>query len=200
MRGDEHRFAHRADLRQNLLHLRPGARVHARGRFVENQQFWVVEQRPRQAQALLHAARQPVHIGLALVRQCGQSEQPVNPAPPVLRADAHAARIQIEVLPRLQVVVHAEEIRHIAHELARPLRILYHADAVYERIAGRGAHQRRENPHGRRLACAVRADKGVQLARADVQVDAVKRQHPSVSPGQLIALDHGHSPPSSPPR
>ena len=57
---------------QQLAHLDPRARVEAARRLVQQQQFRIVHQHPRQAQALFHPARERIHLRVALVREVGQ--------------------------------------------------------------------------------------------------------------------------------
>ena len=71
-----------AELAEQLAQLDPGARVEAGRRLVEQQDLRVVDQRVGQAQALLHAPRQALDVGVALVAEVDELEQVADhPAP-----------------------------------------------------------------------------------------------------------------------
>ena len=57
VRADDDRLAHAAKFLQQLANLDPRARIEAARGFVEQQDFGVVQQDPRDAETLLHAAR-----------------------------------------------------------------------------------------------------------------------------------------------
>ena len=62
----------RAVILEHALHLQPCPWVEAAGRLVENQHRRIVNERLGQAEALLHTAREAVHVVVALVRQIEQ--------------------------------------------------------------------------------------------------------------------------------
>ena len=72
----------RAQLAEQLAQLDPGARVEARGRLVEQQHLRVVDQGVGQAQPLLHAARQGLDVGVALVAEVDELQQVGDHPPP----------------------------------------------------------------------------------------------------------------------
>jgi hypothetical protein len=65
--GDHDGLAHVAQLFEQSANFDPRPRVQAAGRFIEQQHLRVVQQHPRQAQPLRHAARQTGDERLALV-------------------------------------------------------------------------------------------------------------------------------------
>ena len=80
--ADEDGLAERAELAEQLAQLDPGARVEAGGGLVEQQHLGVVDERVGEAQALLHAARQALDVGVALVGEVDQLEQVADHPPP----------------------------------------------------------------------------------------------------------------------
>jgi hypothetical protein len=72
MRRDEYRLPHPLQFEEQLPKLNACARVETRGRFIENKELGIMHQRPRQAEPLLHAAREVIHEALALHRQVYQ--------------------------------------------------------------------------------------------------------------------------------
>ena len=80
--ADDDRLAERAQLAEQLAQLDPGARVEAGRRLVEEQHLRVVDERVGEAQALLHAAREALDVGVALVAEVDELEQVADhPAP-----------------------------------------------------------------------------------------------------------------------
>jgi hypothetical protein len=77
---------------------------------------------------------------------------------------------EVQVLGHLHILIHAEEVRHIADDV--PHRVSVAQDVVAQDL--RGARGRREergqNAQGGRLAGAVRADEAEQVALVDSEV------------------------------
>src|SRR5262245_7565984 len=70
--ADHDRLAHRAELAEELAKLDAGPWVQARRGLVEEQHLRVVDEGVGQAETLLHAARQRLHVRVALTRQVDQ--------------------------------------------------------------------------------------------------------------------------------
>ncbi len=107
--ADDDRLAHRAELAEELAQLDPGARVEARCGLIEEQDLRIVDEGVGQAQPLLHAARERLDVGVALVRRDrpGRAGRRSS-ADAAGRVKPVAAGEEVEVLPDLHVVVDPE--------------------------------------------------------------------------------------------
>ena len=114
--ADEDRLAERPQLAEELAQLDAGPRVETGGRLVEEQHLRVVDERVGEAEALLHAARQALDVGVALVAEVDEVEQVADHLAPAGGRDAVAAGEEVEVLPDLHVVVDAEDVGHEAED------------------------------------------------------------------------------------
>ena len=186
---DEDRLAERAQLAQELAQLHPGPRVEAGGRLVEEQHRRVVDEGVGQAQPLLHAARQALDVRVALLAQVDELEEVADHPPAARGRQAVAAGEEVEVLPDLHVVVHAEDVGHEPDDPADRGRIVAHRGTGDLRVAVRGAQERREHPQRRGLPGPVRADEPEDLARLDVQVDAGHGDRAVVALGEALGRD-----------
>ena len=69
MGADEQRFSLIAQFFQNRRILHPGARIQPGSRFIQDQESRIVDERPRQTEALLHTSRKPVHEKVLFIFQ-----------------------------------------------------------------------------------------------------------------------------------
>ena len=184
--GDQHGLAHFPQGAQDGFHVRPGPGVHAGGRLVQDQEGGIVNEAAGQAEALLHAPGEGVHIGFALLRQLHQVQQALRHLFPVRRALAVAAAVEIQVFPAFQVVVDAEEVRHVADVPAGFGRVFHHVGAVHRGGAGGGFQEGGQDAHGGGFAGAVGADEAVEAAVADFQAQAVQGCEVAVALRQVI--------------
>ena len=188
---DEDRLAHPLQLFEQGLHLDAGPRIEAARRLVEDQHRRIVDQRLGHAQPLLHAARQAVDIVVALVPQVEQLQHVVDDLLPLALADLVGHREEIEKLPDLHAVIHAEIVGHVAHALPHRHRVLRHAVAVDDSLAAAGLQQRGQKADRRALARAVGADEAEHLARADLEVQRLDRAEVAVVFAEVDQFDHG---------
>ena len=168
-------------------------RIHAGRRLVEDQEIRIVNQRPAQADLLLHSARQLpgrpgrerpqprrrqqlVHADLALGGP--QAEQPRHEVDVVVDAE-----LEIQVLA--QPLGHVRDARaHRAAVAAVGDVPVQDRDRAVLHLLGSG-----DQRHQRRLANAVGADDAHHLARGDLQRDAVQRHHLLVVVADVLDRD-----------
>ena len=191
MAADHDRLAEVAQLAQQLAQLDAGTRVQAGGGLVEQQHLGIVDERVREAQPLLHAAREAEHVGVALVREVDQLEQVADHAPPLGGSEAVAPTEEVQVLPDLHVVVHPEHVRHVAEDATNRLGVPAHRFAGDRGVARGRGEERREHPQHRRLAGAVRTDEAEDLALLDRQVHAADGDRAVVALHEPGGLDDG---------
>ena len=150
--------------------------------------------RVREAQPLLHAARQVLDVGVASLAEIDQLEQVADHPAPTGRGQPIAAREEVEVLPDLHVVVDTERVRHEPEDAPDLVGVPGHGPAVDLGAPGVGTEQGREHPQRGRLAGAVGPDQPEDLALVDGQVDAGHGDRPVVALDQALgADDRAHS-------
>ena len=167
----------RAHLADELLHLELRARVEPRRRLVEQEQHRRGEERPRERDLLLHAAREVLHRLAAPVRgeadaledlrdlglACLPRRHPVEPR-----------RVR-EVLLGRHLLEEARLDRDAVDEPAHGARLLERVVPEDARLAAVVQEQRRQQPDERRLARAVLAEDRDALAALDRERDVLDR-------------------------
>ena len=156
--GNQDRFSHRLQFLEQLAHLDAGAGIEAARRFVEQQQLGIVQEHARQAEALLHPARERIDRRIGFLRQVGEREHVAHDGLAPRGFDGVGGGEEMQVFSRGQVVIHAEEIRHVADLPAHALRIACDVDPRDRHQAARGLEQRREDFDRRGFPRAVRPD------------------------------------------
>ena len=94
----------------------PGLRVEAGGRLVEHEDARLVDQRPGDGQPPLHAARQVVDLGVALLLELREPQELVGPRRAHGPGDAEVAAVHDEVVPHAQLGVEVVLLRHHAEQ------------------------------------------------------------------------------------
>ena len=151
----------------------------------------------RKAQPLLHAAGEQIHIAVPLVLQVDQFQQGVDHIHALPVAKSIAARVKIQILPGLQPIVHAKEIRHIAHQAVNLPGLALHIHPVQQSAPAAGLHQRGQDAHGGGFARAVGAHKAMQLAVVNRHAQMIQRQKLPVVARELFQNQHYCALPSS---
>ena len=187
MRIDEHgHVASAAQLLQQLAHHALGLGVETRRRFIEEEQFGVVNKSTRQPQFTLHAGRERAYLRVALVGQANEIEEFFNPAHVV----AHAVKpgVIIQTLKGGHAVIQAAVLEQHAHAcpnsvpLARDL--TEHAHRAPRRL-----QQSQQNAHGGGLPCAVGTEEAEDLTGLDAEADGVQHGRSGRSVEALSEID-----------
>ena len=188
--GDQHRaaaaFRQRADERAYLVYAHG---VQAVGGLVEQQHRRLAQQRPGQAEALLHA--QGVLPGPA----SGELAQPHG----LQRGDDRALRQAEDAPDDVQVFLAGEvgvkgrllDKRADGAEYFHP--VVRIGEAVYAHGAGAGLYQAEHHLHGGALARPVGAEKTVDAALAHVHLQAGDRREAAVALGEVVCFDSVHA-------
>jgi hypothetical protein len=212
--GGGHQHAHLrtlgADAGDQLPELVARQRVDAGGRFVEDQQVGVVDQRAAQPQFLLHAAGQLARRTLAEGRQAGAAQQVVDAPRALGGALAEQAAEEVEILEYRQrgIEVLAQALRHIGDMRADVTTMARFGHIAAEHLDAAGLDPARPGDQRQQagLADAVRADQADHALRRQHQVDRVEGTGPAVAQadaaqagdrrvhcGTLIARCAGHA-------
>ena len=166
-------------------------RVDARRRLVEEEQRRIVDERAGQLESPLHPARQPAGATTAHVPQVDELEDLAGPPP--ARAPQHPEQRgdEVDVLADGQVRVQGERLRHVADPLAG---LASKAARFLAKDRHRAARRRQgagQQPDGRRLARAGRADDPEDDARRHGQRDAVDRELIRELDARVVDHDRG---------
>ena len=156
-----------------------GARLHVEAgrRLVEEEDARAVQQRQREVQPALHAARVGRRPAIGGVGEADALEQLVAAAAALGARDALQPALQAHVLAAGQHRVERHVLQRDADRGAHLGSLLRDVVARDGRPARGRRQQRREHLDGRRLAGAVGAEEAVDLARRHVQVDPVDGAH-----------------------
>ena len=114
MGADEQRFSLIAQFFQNRRILHPGARIQPGSRFIQDQKIRIVDERPRQTEALLHASRKPVHEKVLFIFQPHLFQKRMAARPRLQPRNSVAGCKKFHIFRYFQVIIYSEEIRHIA--------------------------------------------------------------------------------------
>ncbi|CAN0627283.1 protein of unknown function [Burkholderia multivorans] len=169
------------------------AGIDARGRFVQDQHFRLVQARGRQLQPLADAERQR---GGPLVGAGLQLEAHQRPLDGLVRALAFhpvELRVQVEVLPHRQLLVQRERLRHVAD--LHPRVHVGRVDRLAEQRRGpaRRVEQAGQHFHRRRLAAAVRAEEAEDLVALDPETHVIDRNEAAEATREPVGDDRGRA-------
>jgi hypothetical protein len=98
----------------------------------------------------------------------------------------------VEVLEAGEVLVNSGVLPGHADQPAQSIRVTHDVEPGDARPTAVGREQRRQHPHGRRLARAVRAEQAHHRALRHLEVEPVERAHLSVPLGQCFSDDRCH--------
>ena len=140
---------------------------------VEEQHLGRVDQRHREVEPPAHAARVGADAAVRRLAEADALDQVGGALGDLARRDAVQRRLELHQLAAGHEHVERGLLQGDADALAHQVRLGGDVVAGDERAAAGRAQQRDEHPHGRRLARAVGAQEAVDLARSDLEVDAV---------------------------
>jgi hypothetical protein len=158
-----------------------------------------VHQRPRQAEALLLAARKHLGRPVGEVLEMDQRQQLLDPGGRGAPRQVESVGDRSEHLAAAQGLPRPEDVRHPADAGPHRPRLRDGVAAGDANRAGVGYEQRREDQQQRGLAGSVRADEGRDLPRRSVEVDGVDRDDVAEGTPHTADLDPpGHPAPPVP--
>ena len=153
-------------------------RIEAGRRLVEEEDLRPVDERQREVEAALHAARVPADLAIGGIGQPDALDQLVAALPALILRDALERRLQPHVLAGGQMDVERRFLERRPDHAANPSAFGCDVVAADRGPAAGRRQQRRQHQYGRRLPGAVRPEEAVDLAGIDVEIDAVDRQRP----------------------
>jgi len=172
VRDEEHRLAGaRPHVEHEFLHVLAREGVERAHRLVHQQHFGIARERPRNPDALLHAARKRVDLRLLMLREADERERATRDLAALVAL--HAAKAQAE-----RDVVDDIEPRHQRMFLEHDAALGAGPDdrRAVERCVAFGRLQKAgEAIEQRGLAAARCTERHHELAAADLQIDALQR-------------------------
>ncbi len=171
-----------ATIGSQALHLLPqrGAAlwVEAGGRLVEKEDPGAMDERQRQIEAALHAARVTAHPAVGGLGESHAREQGRGALAPLAAAHAVQRGLQLHVLGAGQKRVERRLLERGADRRSHRRALLHDVVAGHARRARGGRQQRGEHVDGGGLTGAVGAQEAVHLAGLDAQLDSVDGARP----------------------
>jgi len=131
-----------------------------------------VNERRREVEPALHAAGVALDPPVRGVFELDQGQQLLRPPLGLIRAQPEQPPVQDEQLAACLAGVEAGLLERDADPAAGFVGVAGDVDARHLRPAGGDRQQRRQHPHGGRLARPVGAEEAEDLAAGDLQVDA----------------------------
>jgi hypothetical protein len=165
-----------ADVGQQVVEAHALLRVEAGGRFVDDDQFRVAQQRLGDAEALAHAARETAQALVAHFEQIGLLQQAIDhfAAAAVAQAFEHGKVVEQFVSGHFRV--DAEILRQVAQQAADLVFFIEHVKVAEEDRAGIAFLQGGNGAHQRRFAGAVGAEQAEHPGR-DGERNIVQRHN-----------------------
>jgi hypothetical protein len=168
-------------------------RVEPGGRLVHEQHARLVDQRAREREAALHAARERLDLGFGAAPEAGELQQPGNARRDVRAAKAEVAGIYHQVLGNAEVRVEVVELRHHADLGARLARACRHRVAEQLDLACIRLGQAKAQPQRRGLARAIGSEQAEAFARRDLEIQAADDLERAVALAQGACLQGAHA-------
>ena len=190
MRGQDDGDAGGAQIAHHLPHVLAQFDVDAGGRLVEEQDLRLVRQRFGDQHAPLHAAGQRDDLGVLLVPQRQRAQHLLDMRRVARLAEQAAA--EADGAPDALEGVGVQFLRHQPDHRARRAVVLEDVVAVDRDLAGGRNQNAADDADQRRLAGAVGAEQGEDLATFDVEIDLLQRPEPGrVGLGEIFDGNDG---------
>ncbi|MNH13041.1 hypothetical protein D3C79_726000 [compost metagenome] len=174
MGGEDDGDALLVQLGQKTPHRAAQFDIHTRRRLVEDQQARLMDQRPGNHQAPLHAARQRTRRHIALVPQTELGQILLGTLLGHLGRDAVVTGLGHNDVEGFFELVEVEFLRHHANAALERRRLAIEVIAKDAHRAAGLVDQGRENANGGGLAGAVGAEQGEKVTFGDIQVDTLE--------------------------
>ena len=166
-----------------------GRGVEAGGGLVEEEHLGLVQQRPRQGDALALSGRRPPHRLVGAVAHAEPLEHLADAASGQLVVEAPDACGGQQVLDRREALVEPRVLGEHARVAPHLVGVDLGVDAEHLGPATVGAQHAVEQADRGGLAGAVGAQQGQHLAGLDAQREVVERDTTREAAGQLVGLD-----------
>ena len=186
--------AHAGPLGADVVDERPKLaarqRVHAGGRFVEDEQVRLVHERAAQTDLLFHAARELAGGALRKGSKTRRIEQLLDARGALRGGKAEQPRHEVDILPHaeFEIEILAEALGHVSDARASvaPVGRVGDVAAKHHHFALLHLLRADDQRQQRRFADAVGSDHADHAALRNVEREAVKRERRAIAMGHVI--------------
>ena len=189
VRGHQQRGAGVGEFEELFPEIATRFRIHRTGRFVEEQQFRLVDHRAGQRQTLLLPAAHRASQLLLAVLEVVLLDQLIDPSPRLHARDVLHGRQEFQVLAHRQVLEQRELLGHVADAGAQLLGLFRDAQTQHFDVARRRREQSAQHADGGGFSGAVRAEEAIDMTTRNVQIDIVHRHQCAEALGQATDTD-----------
>ena len=176
MRGQDDRRARALESLQCIPEQVSRLWVKTRGRLIQHQDAWRIDQRTRNRESSLHAAGERLHLILCAIGQLEEFKQLIGAFGNLLVRQTEEATEDEKVLAHGQLLVKGLLLMHHT-DLAADARAISVWVAPQDAECPRGARRdARDHAHRRRLPRPIRAEEAEELAVTDVEINGVHRR------------------------
>ena len=169
-------------------------RVEAGRRLVEDEDVGIMDERLRQTDALLVAFRQLAGQPVRHVVDPRARHDVLDALAPLVSRHPFYSGDEIEILDDAHVGIERRRFRQVAGAPLGLERLVEDVEPGDNRLAFGGRHEPRQDPHRRRLAGPVGAEKAEDFAALDAEADIVDRGDAAVAFREVLDLNHRESP------
>ena len=182
----DHRLAPPLEIDDEILHLAGADRIETAGRFDEQHQFRVVDQRLRHPDAACHALGIFLELPLFIAPQADHLDQRRSPTLPLLRRHVEEPAVEIERLFSVEKFVEVRFLGEVANPLV--LRNVGRLPAKHQRFAGGGEDEPQKELHSGGFARAVGAEQPENFPATDLQIERLESHLLAATPEVPINL------------
>ena len=176
---------------QDLPELLPGDRIDAVRRFVEDEEFWLVNENAGQAQLLFHSAGEVARRSVREGEEVGKAEVEGLPRLTFRSADSEDIHEKIDVFIDRQVLVEAETLGHVADPVFDRRPFGDNVKAIDRDPACGGLDHRRRHPQKGRFPRPVGADQAEDRAPLDRKRNVADRLGCAEAAGDVLNQKEG---------
>ena len=164
-------------------------------RLIQNQKLRTVNQRPRQAEPLLHSSRERIHHHLSLLQKPYLFQHLIPAGGCLLSVNSVCGGKKLQIFTDLKVVVYPKSIRHIPDGFLELLCIPAGTHSIDPDLSGCGAQKPADNPDGCGLPCSVRPHKAEQFPFIYLHIQMIQSGKIPKPFAQILNFQHFPSPP-----
>ena len=150
-----------------------------------------MDQRPGQAEPLLHAPGKFIHIALFLALQMHHFQKMSTQPAGLPRLHAISTGIKFQIFHYLQIVINAKKIRHITDNLFQPVIILKKLDIINVNLSRICLEKACHDFHGCGLSRTVWSYETEDLPSVNLQIQTVQRCISAITFRQISDFQHG---------
>ncbi len=186
----EHNRSLLTDLTNVAKHLRLLVRIQVAGRFVQDEDWRIVDQRLAQADALAITVRQGADVLAEHTRQTAHLDDLFHALFEGRLVELSDIGDEFEVVQHAHVAVQRRALRQVTHTLTNRQRVVEHVVAMHAGRALGGRNETSQDAHSGRLAGTIWSQKANDFALAHLEANFVEGPRRAEALAQTLGLDH----------